>query len=226
VKFKGTLISEASGSIAGLTFSHNAGGQYVRARAIPVNSNTVYQQAVRNYMSILTAHWSQELTAAQRDQWTAYAEAIPYVDTLGEPRYISGLAMFMACNSLRLLAGVAIVAAGPSILVKPTCTQPAYSVVAPSTGSLTFTNTDDWAGEVGGAMLLFTSRGQGVGINYFQGPYRYAGKVSGAATPPTSPAAIAPVFSVVAGQKVFYSVRIFRADGRIGDAIRLFCTST
>ena len=109
--------------------------------------------------------------------------------------------------------------APPAILTLPTFTLPVYTVTAPSTGSLAFTNTDGWAIAVGGAMLLYTSRGQGVGINYFKGPYRYAGKVLGAVVPPTSPASIPPAFSVVAGQKVFYRVKIVMTDGRAsGDA--------
>jgi hypothetical protein len=226
MKYKGTLVSNMSGSMGGVTASHNAGGPYFRQRVVPVNSNTPYQQAVRNWLTILAADWSQTLSSAQRDAWSAYAEAVPYVDALGEQRYITGLAMYCACTSVRFVLGLTKVLAAPTTLTKPTFTMPVYTVTAPSTGSLAFTNTDSWAGEVGGAMALFTARGQGLGINYFKGPYRYAGKVSGAATPPTSPASIPPAFSVVAGQRVFYRVEVVRADGRLSGTGRTFCLSS
>ncbi len=225
MKFKGNMITEASGSLAGTTWSHNRGGQYVRARAIPVNSNTSYQQAVRNFLKQCVAAWTQTLTAPYRDGWAAYAEAVLYTDSLGEPRKLPPLAMYVACNVARLQAGLARVDIPPTVLTRPTLTTPTYTVTAPSTGSLAYTNTDGWAGEVGGALLLWTSRGQGIGINYFKGPYRYAGKVAGAGTPPTSPTSIAPAFSVTAGQHVFYKTVAVRADGRVAAPLFLGLTA-
>lgn len=225
MKFKSQVYTQASGSIGGVTYSHNAGGMYTRGRSIPVNTNTVYQQAVRNLVAQLASAWSTILTSTQRDQWTAYANAVPYVNALGEPINVSGLAMYIACNVPRMQAGLTRVDAGPSVLVLPTLTIPAYTVTAPSTGSLAFTNTDAWAGEVGGALLLRTSPGTAVTRNYYKGPYRYAGKVSGAVAPPTSPASIAPAFAVVAGQRVHYTVRAVRADGRVSGPLFLAVTA-
>jgi hypothetical protein len=225
MKFKSQIVTEASGSVGGLTASHNRGGLYFRARAIPVNGNTIYQQAVRNYIKTCAAAWSQVLTQPMRDAWAAYAAAVPYVDSLGEPRFIPPLAMYCACNVARLQAGLTRVDTGPTVLVLPVMTQPVYTVTAPSTGSLAFTSADAWANEVGGGMFLRVSRGYGVGINYFRGPYRYAGKVSGAASPPSSPASIGTPFAVVAGQRVFYAVRVCRADGRLSGPLFLYATA-
>lgn len=225
MKYKSQVYTQASGSIGGVTYSHNAGGLYTRARAIPVNANTVYQQAVRNFMQQCAAAWSTILTAPQRAAWKNYADSVPYMNSLGEPVFITGLAMYCACNTPRLQAGLTRIDAGPTVLVLPTFTLPVYTVTAPQTGSMAFTNTDAWAAEVGGAMLLRTSQGTGVGINYFKGPYLYAGKVAGAATPPTSPASLPPSYPVVAAQRVHYAIRIVRADGRISALARLFCTA-
>ena len=49
--FRGTHLTDASGSLSGVTYSHNRGGAYTRNRSIPVNPNTVQQQAVRNAFS-------------------------------------------------------------------------------------------------------------------------------------------------------------------------------
>ena len=226
MKFKSALVTEASGSIGGLTASHNRGGQYLRARAIPVNSNTSFQQAVRNYLKLIVGAWNAILTAPQRDGWAAYADAVTMPDPLGEPRKLPPLAMYVACNVPRLQAGLTRVDAPPAVLVLPTLTSPVYTVTAPTTGSLAFTNTDAWAIASGGALLLATARGCGTGINYFKGPYRYAGKVPGGATPPTSPQSIAPAFSVVATQLVHYKVRATLADGRLSGPLFLVCTAS
>ena len=223
---KSALITAASGSIGGLTASHNKGGQYFRSRVVPVNSNTEQQQVVRNHMKACVAAWTGTLTQAYRDGWTAYAEAVGIVNALGDPRKINGLSMFMGCNVPRLQAGLTRVDVPPTTLTKPTFTAPVYTVTAPSTGSLAYTNTDGWATAVGGALLLYTAKGTGVGVNYFKGPYRYAGKVSGAVTPPTSPASIAPAFSVTATQKVNYRVLAVMADGRISAPMFLVCTAS
>ncbi|KKM06452.1 hypothetical protein LCGC14_1743870, partial [marine sediment metagenome] len=46
--FKSGLITQGSGSIGGLTASHNRGGMYFRARTIPTNPATSFQTVVRN----------------------------------------------------------------------------------------------------------------------------------------------------------------------------------
>lgn len=225
MKYKGLLVGPMSGSMNGVTASHNAGGQYLRARVVPVNGNTPQQQAVRGYFLTLAGKWNSLLTGAQRTGWDAYGAAVGTVDALGDPRQIAGMAAYIMCNVPRLQAGLTRVDAPPSVLVKPEFTLPVYTVTAPSTGSLAFTNTDPWAGEVGGGLLLWSAMGQGTGVNYFKGPYRYAGKVAGAGTPPTTPQSIGPAFSVVAGQRVFYKVRCSRADGRLSGAAFLLSTA-
>ncbi len=72
--FTSPLIEAGSGSVAGLTFSRNKGGNYLRGRAIPTNPNSPLQQAVRSIMSQLTANWLNVLTAIQRVAWETYAE--------------------------------------------------------------------------------------------------------------------------------------------------------
>ena len=119
-------------------------------------------------------------------------------------------------------AGLSVVDAGPTVYTLPNFSAP--TMVADESAQevdLSYTNTDSWAGEVGGAMLLSLGRPQNPSINYFKGPYRYADKVAGAATPPTSPETITPPFPITEGQKVFGFVRVCRADGRLSEPFRL-----
>jgi len=222
VKFKGTLISEASGSVGGLTFSHNRGGQYIRARAVPVNGNTSYQQAVRGWFTTAVGAWTQTLTQANRDAWAAYADAVMIPDSLGEPRKLPPLAMFVRSMVSRAQAGQAIVPVGPAELELPTFSNPTFSfAVATQKVSVGFINTDAWAGEAGGFMLVYASKPTSKSINYFKGPYRYVGKITGATpTPPTSPQLFDPPSPFTAAQKMWAYVRVLRADGRLSGTFR------
>jgi len=53
MKFKSPILSQASGSIAGITFSHNRGGMYVRARAVPTNPGSPQQHRSEEHTSEL-----------------------------------------------------------------------------------------------------------------------------------------------------------------------------
>lgn len=221
MKFKSPVYSSASGAIAGLVYSHNSGGLYTRSRAVPTNPSSPQQVAVRNAVAGLSNYWSSVLTAAQRDAWNVYAANVPLVGPLGDARQVSGIAQYVRSNVPRIQASLTRVDDGPSTFTVGSFTNPTLTGVA-STGviSIAFTNTDDWANAAGGAMLVYTSRPQSVGITFFAGPYQYTGKIAGAATPPTSPATVTSPFTLTAGQKVFYRVEVSQADGRLSAAFR------
>ena len=219
--FKSQVLTQASGSVGGLTYSHNAGGMYTRARATPTNPGTPFQAAVRQIMGDLAKRWTNVLTPAQRTAWELYAQNVPLINRLGESRSIPGLAMFVRCNTPRLQAALDVVDDGPSTYSLPNFTAPTMVVdEADQEAEMTFTDTDLWATEVGGAMLLQLSRPQNPAIRYFKNPYRFAGLIAGAVIPPTSPEVIAVPFPVVEGQKVFGFVRVCRADGRLSEPFR------
>jgi hypothetical protein len=220
MKFLSQVYTQASGSVGGLTYSHNSGGMYTRARRTPVNPATAEQQAVRNYLSQLSAAWSQTLTDAQRLAWDAYALAVPMMGKLGQPINIGGLGHYIRSNVPRLQAGLTRVDAGPTVLVLPDFTAPVITVTAETTASVAYTNSDDWAGEAGGAMLIYASRETNPSINFFKGPFRYAGKVAGAGTPPTSPYTATLPFACATGNKIHFQVRVCRADGRLSSPFR------
>jgi hypothetical protein len=222
--FKSGIITQGSGSIGGTTLSHNAGGMYMRARTIPVNPNTPAQSVVRTQLANLVNRWANTLSAAQRDAWDTYALNTPLPGPLGDPRNVGGIGMFIRGNVPRVVAGATIIDDGPTIFDTGGFT-PVTSPTATDTGDLlgaAYTNTDDWANEDDAHLLVFGSRPQNPGINYFTGPYRYAGKVDGdAITPPTSPFSIANPFVFGVGQRIFFRVVVSRADGRLSTTQRL-----
>lgn len=222
MKFNSALVAAASGSIGGLTASHNRGGQYMRKRTVPVNPNTEQQQAVRNAMTLLSARWTTTLTDEERAAWSAYADAVGVTNVLGNSVKLTGLQWFNACNVPRIQAGLAIIDAAPTTYSLATLTPLTFAADASDDDvDVTFVNTDAWATAVGGALLIYASRPQSPSINYFKGPYRYAGKVVGAVSPPSSPATISLPFPVAEGQKVFFQARAVLADGRISGPFRL-----
>lgn len=222
MKIKSALVTQMSGSLGGMTGSHNAGGLYLRARAIPVNPNTAFQQAVRGYLTTIVAAWNDVLTPPMRAAWAAYAAAVPIPDALGDPRYIPALAHFVRSNVPRLQAGLARIDTGPIAFTLPSFTNPTLTwVAATEKMSVAFTTSDLWANEAGGAMLAFCSFPQTVGTNYFKGPYRYVGKIVGATpVPPTSPQLFDTPAPIETTQKVFGYVEIVRADGRLSGKFR------
>lgn len=219
MKFKSQVYTQVSGSVGGLTYSHNKGGMYTRGRAIPTNPKTLQQQAVRNGLQLTSNAWSATLTAANRNAWNTYATNVPMTDSLGESRNISGNSMYNRSNVPRIQAGLTSVAAGPTTFTLATLTNPSVTGVA-STGvvSVTFTNTDAWATAIGGALLIYISRPQSVGVTFFKGPYQYAGRINGAVSPPTSPGTVTSPFALAAGQRVFVQIRATNADGRLSAA--------
>lgn len=221
-------VASASGSLGGMTFSHNRGGPYIRTRVVPTNPNTPQQAAIRGFVSQLTALWADTLTTVQRDAWDVYAFNVPLPNPLGEPRNVGGLGMYVRSNVPRLQAALTRIDAAPVIFDLGDYTAPSITtIVAPTALTLAFTNTDAWANEDDAAMLLYAGRPQNSSINYFKGPYRFLGSILGdAITPPTSPDVSVWPFILAAAQRGFLRAQVTRADGRLSADFRDFRLTT
>ena len=223
MKFKSALMTQASGSTGGLVASHNRGGMYFRARSIPVNPGSAQQQSVRTAMSNLVTAWSQTLTTAQRAAWEVYATNVPVVNAVGDTIQLSGINMYCRSNVSRLQVGVNPVNDGPTTYDTGSFTPVLFTAdPIPPQYQITIDNSDDWANEDDAFMLVYGSRPQGVGINYFKGPYRKVDGFSGSiASPPVNAQTCVPAFTFTTGQKVFLQVRVSRADGRLSGVQRI-----
>lgn len=225
VKFKGTLIGAASGSVGADVFSHNRGGQYIRNRTFPVQPNTALQLAVRGVLAAINGLWSG-LSQAQRDGWDVYARQVPLANPLGVLVNVGGKNMFMRALHTRLLHGLP----GASGDAPTIFTQAGLSPVGQSgvdatadTVDITFNEDDEWVNIAGGQLYLWSSSGRTTSINYFKGPYRFADNVDGSATlPPTSPVTVVLATPVLAGEKVFFRVKSNMPDGRVSGDQRFF----
>lgn len=222
MKFKSPIFSQASGSIGGMTFSHNKGGLYVRARAIPTNPGTIFQEVIRNATTQLTDFWLDILSDAQRLSWETYAENVTITDRLGAQMKLPPLSHYVRSNVSRLQTGLPRLDDAPTVFNLGSFTAPSFTFAqATSTLSVTFDNTDAWANATGAALMVYTSREQNPTINFFKGPYRFAGNILGDdTTAPTSPADIVTPFPAAVGNQIFVQVRASQADGRLSELFR------
>lgn len=220
--FKSQLITQASGSVGGLTYSHNSGGLYTRARSIPTNPNSPQQATVRANMGALVNRWNAVLTDAQRDAWYVYAANVTVTNRLGDQVTISGPAHYTRSNQPRLQAGLSAIDDAPEVFnLGETGIVTGPVDAAADEIDVTFGGGETWVNTDGDLLLVWCSRPQNNTVNFFKGPYRFAGSIAGdATTPPTSPTAIALPFAAAAGNKVFFRTRVTRADGRLSDSFR------
>lgn len=111
--YKSGLVTAASGSLGGITASHNRGGQYLRARVIPTNPNTARQQTIRARFGYLADYWTTTLTEAERLAWTAYGSSLRLANALGNAGSPTGQQAFQRTNLVRLEAGLAVLEVAP-----------------------------------------------------------------------------------------------------------------
>jgi hypothetical protein len=218
----GIGFSQLSGSMGGVTASRNRYGPYVRIRSNPVNPNSPRQITFRTIVADLAARWNAALTAMQRTAWNEYAANVPIIDGLGRTIYLTGFNHFIRSNSIRLQAGLTYVDDAPAIFDLPSPDE-SFAIVATESDqkiSVAFDNTEDYADEVGGALVVYTGAPQTASRNFFDGPWRYASLVAGAAIPPTSPEEMDAPHEIQTGQKVFAYARVIRADGRVSNPFR------
>ena len=215
--FRETVIAGASGSLGGITASHNRFGAYLRARVVPVNPNTDPQASVRALMSQLTNLWANTLSAAQRDAWDTYAANVPVINRIGATVFLTGLNHYIRSNLPRVQAGFIRADDAPLDFNLGDFTPCLFTALAATDDlGVAYTGTDDWVSEDGAGLIVFASRPRQNTINFFRGPYRLTGVVAGdATTPPTPPASFNSLFALGAGQKVFFRVRVTRGDGRL-----------
>jgi hypothetical protein len=177
-------------------------------------------------MQVLVNRWIEVLDDDQRAGWEAYAANVPLTGSLGAAINVTGQSMFIRSNlqRVRAVAGAGVNDA-PTVFDLGSFTPGACTFdVATNVVAFTFTNTDAWANEAGGSMYLFIGRMMGDGRTFYGGPWRYVGRVAGAAMPPTSPSAdfAYPFGTLATGARLKYRLTAARADGRYSQDFRGF----
>lgn len=228
--FKSEVLTQASGSIGGVTYSRNRGGMYRRARAIPTNPNTGFQQQTRTALTEAVTFWTSELTTVQRAAWDLYAANTPVIGVLGDAINLSGQNMyvrsFSANSQLLQKLGVGRIAdsfdVAPSVFNLGDFITFGFTADVSTGLTIAYDDTIDWVTEDGAFMHVFMSRPQNPSVNYYNGPWRLTAAIAGdLGTPPTSPQVIAPAaiatngYPFVADQNVWIKLRVSRPDNRL-----------
>lgn len=110
----GPIVGQASGKHAGIVFSHNAGGPYIRTRAIPTISTTPEALAAKARLTDVSERW-QGQSQATKDAWAAWAATNPITDRLGMSRILPANAAWVKLNTRLQHAGEPIISAPPVI---------------------------------------------------------------------------------------------------------------
>lgn len=211
-----------SGSIGGITASHNTMGQYLRKKVVPVNPRTSGQTTVRNFFASLAVLWGA-ITQANRDSFIAYANAVSVPDKIGNLIKLSGLNWYQAVNVLRLQSSLTRIDSMSSTQTLAALTSPTPTIAqAGTTFSTAFSNnltTDQWANFVGGALAVFMSAPFNPTRVGYSGGYRFAGKIAGAVVPPTTPQLLTKTYAVFTGQQVAFKFVALNGDGRISSPV-------
>lgn len=211
------VIAEASGSVGGWVFSHNRGGAYIRTRASVTNPNTVPQQIVRDIFASLAVVWVT-LSLAEREAWETYAINTPVVGRGGRTITLTGRSWYIKANTVRLQAGLAREDTAPINfgLAQLSAVSLEISVAADNV-AITFDETDPWVNNDGAGLAVYTSRDLKPTVNFFKGPYQFAGLLAGATVlPPTSPdSSLTSAFGHTVGNRTAFRVFALQADGRV-----------
>lgn len=212
MKFLSSVYTAVSGSVGGLTYSHNAGGMYSRSRATPTNPNTSAQQAARAAMSAASAQWAA-FTDANRELWNDYAAATSWTDTLGQSIQVTGFQAFCRWATLRHRASLSIGSAPPAgtsgfgeapVAIAIEITTPAATItISPAT-------SDD------GDVFLQLSAALSAGQSSTRQPLSLDsfGAVSAAATSATT----TPIATLATGERRVARAVIAYDDGRVSAA--------
>lgn len=105
-------IAEARGKIAGMVFSRNTAGAYIRQKVSPVQPRTVQQLAVRSTFSTISQSW-RGLTALQRAVWIENAPNVQYTNRFGDNMPLTGFGLFTRLNNNLVAATTATITDWP-----------------------------------------------------------------------------------------------------------------
>jgi len=121
-------VTDMRGTVAGLVYSKNASGNFVKAWKKPTNPTTAGQMEQRGFMARMGALW-RTLSTAQQTGWDTFAATPPETDydSLGNAYLISGFNWMSRICTRRLRTGQA------EDLIAPVATP----TVAPTTFTMT-----------------------------------------------------------------------------------------
>ncbi|MFQ5937315.1 MAG: hypothetical protein ACE5LB_13005 [Acidiferrobacterales bacterium] len=221
------IFCDARGSFDGVTAARNRGGLYLRERATPTDPMSPAQLEARQAVTNAAGLWPS-LTSDEQQSWIDYGRRIVFSNALGDGITLSGQMIFnrsaVAVEYVNIFEG-AVVLSVPN-LAPAGSTLPQFSVsprlvnavVATQLIRVMFDPGGAWRSEDGACVMISQGLPQGMGINFFKGPWRRAVNVFGNSTTPPGPVVTFPaVFPFTAPERMWILFRLYRADGGYGN---------
>lgn len=216
----GQIIAQASGKIAGMVFSRNTFGQYIRTKVTPVNPSTNAQQLVRTRLAALSQAW-RGITESQRLLFNETAINFTNIDVFGDNVPLTGFNLYLRLNRFLQEIGEARVDDAP---------QPAtvdgfitLALTADTTvGTLEIAFTDAIPADQ--KTIVYATAPQSAGKTFVKSEFRIIDVLTTAdLTPEDLAAAYIIKFGALppAGSKVFVQLRpVLIASGQPGTIIQ------
>lgn len=220
----GGVVAQASGSLDGITFSHNRNGPYVRARRKPTNPKTVKQTAVRSQFTSLAQQW-RTLGSSQRTQWAQLGAQMQQTNSIGAVTTLTGLQAFTSVNQLRLTAGLAVITGAPVLDTPPLFTPGTLVSTVATGGTLTIaTTTIPGAGQT---IRVYATGNMSAGRNFIRkSQYRFLTTLGSSSVSPIDlktvyQAAFGTIASTWVGAKISFLFVPVSANGIAGTSVRV-----
>lgn len=220
--YKGLMVTMLSGSLDGLTASHNRGGQYFRERVIPVDPDTEQQEFCRAAMADLATAWNN-MTEDQREAWNSYAATITTTNRIGDRRTLTGrqawsqfaLPQFQQVEALD--HGRIVTVTPPQFAADDFQQAPHLSLTSTTTLHIAWLEPTTWeaSGDPNDGIIVHIGRPHPATKVWYQGPFQATHWIeSDDVDPPTSPQDVTiPVgLQPTSGQALDVRIRLFRGD--------------
>jgi len=177
----GGVISELRGKEAGVIFSRNAYGSYMKQKVSPVNPQSEFQQAERAKLGGIAQLWAG-LTDSQREAWSQLGQQVTRVNRFGDQTNYTGFNLFVRLNRNLALVGATTISDAPAVPSVPVLTLVSLAATS-GTMTLAFTPTPLTTGF---KMLLESTPNIMTGRRFFKNFYRMLGASAAAQTSPWS----------------------------------------
>lgn len=199
----GAVATDARGKIAGIVYSKNRSGGYVRQKVSPSQTESTRRALVRSLFTVNSQNWATGLTGAQVAAWNNFAESHNVTDVFGNARQLSGIQMYQRLNSVIAQAGGTPIENPPADLtITPLLTMtPTITAGAPDVVSIAFTPTPPAAGV---KIAVYATKPLGIGRTFAKSEKRFLFLSAAAAASPAvcSAAYLALHGALTAGMKV------------------------
>lgn len=198
-------VANMSGSIGGVTAARNKNGMYLRNRSTGINPQTPSQLGVRAVLTQLAQQWAT-LTAPQRLAWDSAVGSFATSSSFGTSHPLSGIALFVKCNSNILHAGGSVILVPPAAASEAAITALSLTSVHAGATTVTYTPTPIAANT---AYQVRMTSNLSAGITFVKNHYRTIAYLAPAAASPyvATTAWNAKFGAPVAGEQIWVSVK-------------------